>query len=77
MSAIGTKQTSPSALHMSAFRGKADIIAGCSMRAPRPTLAGPYFHQAGGGRVRNTIPPSRDRPPSLALEPAMFAFFLK
>src|SRR5262252_9793756 len=25
MSAIGPKQTSPSALHMSAFRGKADI----------------------------------------------------
>ena len=25
MSAIGTKQTSPSALHMSAFGGKADM----------------------------------------------------
>ena len=25
MSAFGTKQTSPSALHMSAFEGKADI----------------------------------------------------
>jgi hypothetical protein len=30
MSAIGTKQTSPSALHMSAIGGKADIISGIS-----------------------------------------------
>ena len=28
MSAIGTKQTLPSALHMSAFGGKADIVGG-------------------------------------------------
>ena len=27
MSAFGTKRTSPSALHMSAFGGKADIIS--------------------------------------------------
>ena len=52
--------------------GEADIVAGCSMRASRPTLAGSYSRQAGGGRVRNTIPQSRDRPHSFTRYAAGF-----
>jgi hypothetical protein len=40
MSAYGTKRTSPSALHMSAFGGKADIIqtCGCVCFCPIPDI---------------------------------------
>ena len=65
---IGTKRTCACAVHMSAFGGKVDINAGCSMRAPHPTVAGSYSRQAGGGRVRNPNPQSRDRPPNRTLE---------
>jgi hypothetical protein len=56
MSAIGTKQTSSSALHMSAFGCKADIIARCSMRVLRANLAGPILAKPAGGRVKNMGP---------------------
>jgi len=48
MSAIGPKQTSPIAAHMSAFAGKADILSCTAMSVfdPKRTLQAP-FQSAG------------------------------
>jgi hypothetical protein len=61
MSAIGTKQTSLFAPHMSAI----GVIADIDEPAPQ------------GGHQENTCDQHRDRRLAFALEAAMFAFLLK
>jgi hypothetical protein len=46
MSAIGTKRTSPSALHMSAFGGIADVRLAACVEALPPDQAAPLWQTA-------------------------------
>ena len=70
MSAIGTKRTSPSALHMSAFGGKADIKiwrrhACFFLSRPRPNAATASPPARPPARARPPAPlPARPRPPA-------------
>ena len=70
MSAIGPKQTSRSALHMSAFGGRADIQLGAGLRL-EIRAGGNYLQLEGGYSMSTWVLVGADIPASFAEEMAL------